>query len=302
MGARDLGFASSWRMLTRDKGWIKPVLILTMVGWIPILGQIVLFGYGLEWARLTAWGVDSAPKQRGVDYGKVLESGGRAFLVTVTLGFVVALVLQVVFPGSLGLLISGFAGNGLLSSSATFSTGLAVSLLALAASLLMGPFLQAAALRATIYDSFSAGWRLDRLFQMICRDLGGFFRAVLVTWIGGAIAGAYTFVVALVLSMVAVGGFAGAMAFVGISGAHMTGWHYLMDQLLTIGAGPVLLFTILALCLAFLGGVITTAMNLVAMNAMGQWFGRFDVDRWGVSGDPLPDDVPHRNGDAAAVQ
>lgn len=206
MGARDLGFASSWRMLTRDKGWIKPVLILTMVGWIPILGQIVLFGYGLEWARLTAWGVDSAPKQRGVDYGKVLESGGRAFLVTVTLGFVVALVLQVVFPGSLGLLISGFAGNGLLSSSATFSTGLAMSLLALAASLLMGSFLQAAALRATIYDSFSAGWRLDRLFQMICRDLGGFFRAVLVTWIGGAIAGAYTFVVALVLSMVTVGG------------------------------------------------------------------------------------------------
>ena len=155
---QDLGFASSWRMLTRDKGWIKPVLILTMVGWIPILGQIVLFGYGLEWARLTAWGVDSAPKQRGVDYGKVLESGGRAFLVTVTLGFVVALVLQVVFPGSLGLLISGFAGNGLLSSSATFSTGLAMSLLALAASLLMGSFLQAAALRATIYDSFSAGW------------------------------------------------------------------------------------------------------------------------------------------------
>ncbi len=302
MSARDLGFASSWRMLTRDKGWIKPVLILTMVGWIPILGQIVLFGYGLEWARLTAWGVDSAPKQRGVDYGKVLESGGRAFLVTVTLGFVVALVLQVVFPGSLGLLISGFAGNGLLGSSATFSTGLAMSLLALAASLLMGSFLQAAALRATIYDSFSAGWRLDRLFQMIGRDLGGFFRAVLVTWIGGAIAGAYTFVVALVLSMVAVGGFAGAMAFVEISGAHMTGWHYLMDQLLTIGVGPVLLFIILALCLAFLGGVITTTMNLVAMNAMGQWFGRFDVGRWGISGDPLPEDGPHRNGDAAAVQ
>lgn len=86
MNAQNLGFMSSWHMLTRDKGWVKPVLVLTLVGWIPILGQIVLMGYGLEWARLTAWGVDAAPKQRGVDYGKVLSTGGRAFLVSLSWG------------------------------------------------------------------------------------------------------------------------------------------------------------------------------------------------------------------------
>ena len=47
MYAQQLGFVSSWKMLTRDKGWIKPLLILTLVGWIP------------SWARSpsldTAW-------------------------------------------------------------------------------------------------------------------------------------------------------------------------------------------------------------------------------------------------------
>ena len=57
MLSNELGFTTSWKMLTRDKGWIKPILLLTLVGWVPILGQIAVLGYGLEWARLTAWGI-----------------------------------------------------------------------------------------------------------------------------------------------------------------------------------------------------------------------------------------------------
>ena len=49
MLSHELGFMSSWKMLTRDKGWIKPILVLTLVGWIPILGQIAVLGYALEW-------------------------------------------------------------------------------------------------------------------------------------------------------------------------------------------------------------------------------------------------------------
>ena len=42
-------------------------------------------------------------------------------------------------------------------------------------------------------------------------------------------------------------------------------------------------------------------MNLVSVNAMGQWFARFDVNRWGVSSAPLPDDVPHHGARAACA-
>ena len=296
MYAQNLGFMSSWHMLTRDKGWVKPVLVLTLVGWIPILGQIVLMGYGLEWARLTAWGVDAAPKQRGVDYGKVLSTGGRAFLVSLSLGLVIALVLQVVFPGSLYMLFTGLTAGNAVSVATAMASGAAMSILTMVASIAMGTFLQAATLRATLYDSFSAGWRLDRLFQMIGRDFGGFLKVLLVTLIGGAISGVYAFVVSLVLMLVVMGGVMSATAFVGLSGSYMNGWHFLLEQLLRIGAGPLLLFIVVVIALAFVGSAISTAMSLVSMNAMGQWFCRFDVHRWGVSADPLPSDVPHRGG------
>ncbi|EEA89555.1 hypothetical protein COLSTE_02273 [Collinsella stercoris DSM 13279] len=296
MYAQNLGFMSSWHMLTRDKGWVKPVLVLTLVGWIPILGQIVLMGYGLEWARLTAWGVDAAPKQRGVDYGKVFSTGGRAFLVSLSLGFVIALVLQVVFPGSLYMLFTGLTAGNAVSVATAMASGAAMSILTMVVSIAMGTFLQAATLRATLYDSFSAGWRLDRLFQMIGRDFGGFLKVLLVTLIGGAISGVYAFVVSLVLMLVVMGGVMSATAFVGLSGSYMNGWHFLLEQLLRIGAGPLLLFIVVVIALAFVGSAISTAMSLVSMNAMGQWFCRFDVHRWGVSADPLPSDVPHRGG------
>lgn len=296
MYAQNLGFMSSWHMLTRDKGWVKPVLVLTLVGWIPILGQIVLMGYGLEWARLTAWGVDAAPKQRGVDYGKVLSTGGRAFLVSLSLGFVIALVLQVVFPGSLYMLFTGLTAGNAVSVATAMASGAAMSILTMVVSIAMGTFLQAATLRATLYDSFSAGWRLNRLFQMIGRDFGGFLKVLLVTLIGGAISGVYAFVVSLVLILVVMGGVMSATAFVGLSGSYMNGWHFLLEQLLRIGAGPLLLFIVVVIALAFVGSAISTAMSLVSMNAMGQWFCRFDVHRWGVSADPLPSDVPHRGG------
>ena len=128
MQTGEVGFMSSWRMLTRDKGWVKPLLVLTLVSWIPILGQIAVLGYGLEWARLTAWGVESAPKQRGVDYGKVISTGARAFLITISLAFVCGLVLQILFPGSLAALMamttggSGLANSVILASGATSLT------------------------------------------------------------------------------------------------------------------------------------------------------------------------------------
>ena len=162
-----------------------------------------------------------------------------------------------------------------------------------------GTFLQAAALRGTLYDSFSAGWRLDRLFQMVVRDFGGFCKVLLVTLIGAVASSVYAFVVAMVAMLVLMGGLLSATAVIGLSDGYMTGWHFLADQLLRMGAGPVLLFVLLLMALLFVGNVISTAMNLVSVNAMGQWFARFDVNRWGVSSAPLPDDVPHHGARAA---
>lgn len=295
MQAHELGFGSSWRMLTRDKGWIKPVLVLTLVGWIPILGQIAVFGYALEWARLTAWGVDSAPKQRGVDYGKVLSTGWRAFLVTLTLGLVITLVLQIIFPGSLAVLYSSMTGLSGFAAMLNIAAGGVMSIVLWILVLLSSTFVNAAALRATLYDSFSAGWRLDRLFQMIGRDFGGFLKTYVVSLLGGLISMVYTAVVSFLGGIVVSIGVLGAVSFVGISGSYMDEGEYLIRQLLSWGAGPALLIVICAIVLAFIGAALGTAMSLVSINAVGQWFCRFDVNRWGTSAAPLPNDVPRKD-------
>lgn len=291
MYAQQLGFTTSWKMLTRDKGWIKPILMLTLVGWIPILGQIAILGYGLEWARLTAWGVDAAPKQRGVAYGKVLATGGIAFLVMLTMGLVTGIIDTILFGRWYSITSLPF-GSSIFADSVITLAGDVTSVLGIAVlvvNLLMGAFITAAMLRATLYDSFGAGWRIDRLFQMVARDPGGFFHAYAVSLIGGIVNSVYAMVVTLAGGLAAFGGAMGVALSMGIAS------DTIIERLL-YGAGPglVILLVVVALAAAFAGSAISITMQLVSINAMGQWFCRFRVDLWGVSSAPLPDGVPVR--------
>lgn len=298
MLSNELGFTTSWKMLTRDKGWIKPILVLTLVGWVPILGQIAVLGYGLEWARLTAWGIDAAPKQRGVDYGKVLTTGGIAFLVNLSMSVIVAILGSMIFGTTFGI-ASIFGPIGSLFSNVVSLTavagGAAFSLIAAVVNIFMSTFILAACMRSTIYDGFTAGWRVDRLFQMIMKDPGGFFHAYAVKLIGDIVVGAYSAIVSLFGMLFLLGGVAGMMAY-GYSTSH---YRYdlaahIINSLVAMGPGLVMVIVLLVIAALFVGGVITVAMQLVSINAMGQWFCRFDVNRWGTSSAPLPDGVPAR--------
>lgn len=298
MYAQQLGFTSSWKMLTRDAGWLKPLCILTLVGWIPILGQIVVLGYAYEWARLTAWGVDATPKQHGVDYGKVLATGGRAFLVMLTMSIVIGVVLSPFFHVGLDDLITtlpftvGSLGWYVFGG---MSDIMGPGMIGVVLGLLVGTVLLAAMMRATLYDSFSAGWRIDRIAQMIGRDAGGFFKTFAVSLLGALVILSYGLVCLLVFGVVLLGGFVAVMR-----DASLMFWHggmdslsaYAIQRLLSLGVGPVLLVVLLVILAIFVYGLVANAMQLVAINACGQWFCRFAVDRWGVSSDPLPDGVP----------
>lgn len=294
MNARNLGFMSSWHMLTRDKGWIKPVLVLTLLGMVPFLGQICLMGYGLEWARLTAWGVESAPKQRGVDYGKVLSTGGRAFLITLLMSMALGILLSVFIPGSAGVFAARGLGYGAVSDVAMLTTSGALSFIGWVVGVLSGTFINAACMRATIYDGFAAGWRVDRIFQMISRDFAGFLKTWLVAFIGSLATGLFTGVIALVCAVIFGIGALSTVSFAGLASSQ-SNMDYFVRQLVHIGVGPVLVFVVLVIAAVFVGSVINTAMQLLIYNAVGQWFCRFEVGTWGPSEAPLPEGVPHKN-------
>lgn len=303
MTSYKIGFASSWHSLTSEKGWIKPVAILTLIGWIPILGQIALLGYGLEWARLTAWGVDAAPKRSGVKYGKVGRTGAIALCVAVTMGIVLSILNVIVFgtgfaAAAFPALTSSIPNIGMFLSG---SVDIVLYLLMLVVNLFMGTFISIAMMRATIYDSFTAGWRLDRLVQMVASDVTGFVRVYLVSLVGGILNWLYAAALAFVGALVVGAGFVG-FAY----SASVMNMTYDMDAsrllyllLGHIGPSTVLMLAIAAIALLFAGGMLGTAVQLVSTHAVGQWFRRFDVARWGVSSDHLPEGTPVVTGSGA---
>ena len=305
MLAHDLSFSASWKMMTRDKGWLKPILVLTLIGWIPILGQIAILGYGFEWARLTAWGVDAAPKQRGVDYGKILTTGGRAFVISLAVNVVLGILESLIFGvemGALGLFGSSNSVLGNFAVAGALGTSGAAAIFFEIVNMLVSTFIMVAVMRATIYDDFSAAWRIDRLFQMISDDLGGFLRVYVISLIAGLVKWLYSLILGFVVTIVVMGGAVGVMAYgygTGLMGHGVE--RMLINALLNMGPAVLLLVVVLGVLAMFLGGVISTAMQLVTINATGQWFTRFDLARWGVSSAPLPAGVPLVKGFNASV-
>ena len=305
MLAHDLSFSASWKMMTRDKGWLKPILVLTLIGWIPILGQIAILGYGFEWARLTAWGVDAAPKQRGVDYGKILTTGGRAFVISLAVNVVLGILESLIFGvemGALGLFGSSNSVLGNFAVAGALGTSGAAAIFFEIVNMLVSTFIMVAVMRATIYDDFSAAWRIDRLFQMISDDLGGFLRVYVISLIAGLVKWLYSLILGFVATIVVMGGAVGVMAYgygTGLMGHGAE--RMLINALLNMGPAVLLLVVVLGGLAMFLGGVISTAMQLVTINATGQWFTRFDLARWGVSSAPLPAGVPLVKGFNASV-
>lgn len=256
----------SWDMLTRDKGWIKVILLLALASFVPFVGLIGLVGYGLEWARLTAWGIDSSPKQRGVRIGECLASGWRALVVTFVWMFVWMLaagivnsIADVLLPDALANLIG--------------------SLLVLA-QLFYILVVYVAVLRAAIYTKISAGLNPSRVLEMVKRAPGDLFFFVLIPIVGGLIVSAIWIFFMLLggvsvlpeiikMARAATGSFDDAMFI-----RHLTATLRIVMPIAAIAG--------------YLSAVVNAATSLLSYNAVGLWMRQFDVARWGGPSDPLP--------------
>ena len=256
----------SWDMLTRDKGWIKVILLLALASFVPFVGLIGLVGYGLEWARLTAWGIDSSPKQRGVRIGECLASGWRALVVTFVWMFVwmlatgiVSSIADVLLPDALASLIG--------------------SLLVLA-QLFYILVVYVAVLRAAIYTKISAGLNPSRVLEMVKRAPGDLFFFVLIPIVGGLIVSAIWIFFMLLggvsvlpeiikMARAATGSFDDAMFI-----RHLTAMLRIVMPIAAIAG--------------YLSAVVNAATSLLSYNAVGLWMRQFDVARWGGPSDPLP--------------
>ena len=262
-------FARAWALLTHEKGWWKPVLICMVASLVPIVGPMAVLGYLVEWSRRIAWGGIEGPSRR-VKVGDLLSSGWRAFVVIGGWSIANWVVTYVI----------GKASNGFVYEVLSFVWTVI--------SVFLSMVFMVAAVRATIYQSFVAGYRMPTLWKMATEDPVGLVRI----WFIKVVSYVIDFVVALAI--------AAATFFSSF------GWIYRFVQYVeeyssfyaqyygssfsaeVIGALVVRFWPALLLIFVLVM-VIGIFAKFLVYAALGLWLRRFDVPRWGRDEDPLPE-------------
>ena len=259
-------FSRSWALLTKDRGWIKPVLLMTVALLVPIVGWLGVIGYIAEWARLTAWGVNAAPKQRGVRVGECIASGFRVAIVYIVWSFCIGLIagIAAVIP--------------LLGGLAAFAWWLF--------SIFLSVVVMVAMLRATIYQKIRAGLRVKTIWQMVSHDSSGLIRILGIEIVGGLIIGAICTVVAIIF-------FVNLLPQIFYYAAYLDQYQAILSTDMQAVLALQLLGTILsALGPAFivvylLCGFVGVVLSMLVATAVALWMRQFDVASWGREEDPI---------------
>lgn len=266
----------SWAMLTAEKGWYKPLLMFAAVSCIPVVGQILgglaFMGYCLEWARLTAWGVDAVPKQRGVKIGELLSSGWRGFCVIFAWSAIAQLVLSAL---QRALAILHLTALGTL-----FELAL----------VLVGAFGIVAALRAAVYQKLSAGFGASQLWDMLQRDTRGFMRVTGLRVAGLAIAGTVGSIFSLALLTSNLSDVVNMLEPIidGVRYDYLS--EYEVAEFLKAFFNMFVSMAPMLVLLSFITLAVSFAFTALAYNAAGLWMRQFNVPAWGSPSDPIPAD------------
>ncbi len=272
-------FLRSWRMLTCRRGWVKPILVLSVAWLVPIAGPLALLGYALEWARLSAWGVDSSPKQSKVQVGGCIVSGWRAF--------VVALCWSLVWGCLVGLL-----GSALMAGFGSDAAGI-LNAAVFVSSLFVGMIMEVAMVRAAVYQKCSAGLNPVRVWELVARDPKGLFKLIGIDLVCDCIVWALLAAGFFALVALREDQFTGLVQFAEIqaSGLQMMGGIVPVGMSVQIVQVVIEILQVaipLAVVFGFPISVVTVAALLLRANAVGLWMAKFNVPEWGGPSDPLP--------------
>ena len=265
-------FSRAWSLLTREKGWWKPVAVCAAADLVPVAGPLGVLGYKLEWARLVAWGADVSPKRHGVRVGSCISSGWRGFLVLLVWSLVMGVIGGVC--GALPLI------SGLLSTLWTIC------------SLYLGMVVSVATLRATIYQKAGAGFSWKNLVELGRRDPSGLLSILgweMLCYLVIAL------VSGIVLSVTALGAMPRIISLASELGYYNSGLspygdleYYVTQLAMELFFYVIAAFGPTLIVLALIALVLRNGISMVVYAALGLWIRQFDVANWGRSEEPLP--------------
>ena len=277
---RDRYFARSWALLTMEKGWWKPVLIMALFGLIPIVGILALAGYALETARVTAWGINAGPKQKDLKFGTYIATGFKAAVIAIALGL----------------------AYGIASTILSFIPVVNLILIPIfiVVAFVYPLLINVIQVRAAVYGRISAGFAFKNIFEMIKHDAGGLFRifgmgivlAIATSIIMGIIGGSA--LLSMITNVV-------TQAITIAKGQHITSENQLVAIMVALLARSVLQMGPIFLVIGYIGHVLGLIVMLLMQNAIALWMRQYNVPAWGQSNDPLPPFINDPRDGAAAT-
>lgn len=282
-------FYDSWHDITSSPGWFVTILKLALVLLIPIFGAIVVYGYLYTWARERAWGINQPMPRRIFENkdGKLYSRGGLIFIISLIVAAITSFILNVDMLASVTRIsqMLAYSPQSLSDPNVLFNMlplylvphsslfGMVVSVILTIVGWIMS-------MRVAIYDSFNAGFRLDKVWKMLTHNILGILKVWLVSFIATVVVTIIGSIVACLIVIIPL------VVFFAMSGA-------------TVNAAIAAIFLIIPLVLlavyvALVFGMIETAL---VTRALGYWTETFNVPEWGSYSEPLPfekEEAAHR--------
>lgn len=249
---------TAWHLFTGVEGWFGHYMRLVLIGLIPIVGWLYVYGYLLEWSRVTAWGSDEFPKSARPEFGKAVKAGFRGAVC----GFAISIVffiIQWLLPGTLEWIVS------------------ILQILATGVIIIM-------ALRATIYETVSAGFAPRQISAMISDNPSILLKVAGINLLLVMVIG----IIAVAVTAAGISHIIGVIYSYGGAAANMT--DRMAERMMT----SVILHELgnlapLFVVLYILSVAVSVIFDAIAVLACGVWMRRFNVASWGDRHSDLPD-------------
>lgn len=273
-------FYDSWHDITSSPGWFVIMLKLALVSLIPIFGAIVVYGYLYTWARERAWGINQPMPRRIFENkdGKLYSRGGLIFIISIIVAAITSFILNVDMLASVTRIsqMLAYSPQSLSDPNVLFNMlplylvphsslfGMVVSVILTIVGWVMS-------MRVAIYDSFNAGFRLDKVWKMLTHNILG----ILKVWLMSIIVTVVVTIVGLVI--------AGLIVII-----PMAACFAMSGATVNAAVAAILLIIPLLLLAVYVALVLSSIETALVIRALGYWTETFNVPEWGSYADPLP--------------
>lgn len=248
----------AWNDLATDDDWWKATLVLGFMNCVPIIGQIIMFGYLFDWAKEAAWGMHTPLSRKLGDLGRCTRYGFIA--IWVMLIWIAPVVIVGLLLGFIP--VAGPILRFLVELFAVFVAALAA----------------AGAFRSIIYERVMPGLQIGRVFGMFRRDPGGFGQTFCVIMLVIPLLAAALFIVLLP-----------TLPLIDVI-ASMASTRVLGTDLVPLALWGVI--TIVVSLIVWIAGAIVSAfISALYMRSLGYWMEQFKPGTWRSPSAPMPFEV-----------